>query len=293
MRLRIVHETAYRFEPAATGAIQTLRLTPRGHDGQFIVNWRIEVDHDCRLDPATDPFGNRVHSFTTEGRLDGLTITALGDVETHDMAGMVRGQKERFPIGVFLRVTPLTTPDAAIRAFADDVMATAPVDPLSRLHALMAGVHETILPGGDGSDDSAKATFAAGRGDARATAHVMIAAARHLGIPARYASGYLFRPDTEAPATAEHGWAEAHIDGVGWIGFDASMNLCPVDTHVRLAIGLDGIGAAPVRGMAYGTSASVPAITIRVSEARAQRERGAVFSLAPQSQSSKTPPGAG
>lgn len=267
MRLRIVHETAYRFDPPATGAIQTLRLTPRGHDGQFVVNWRIEVDHDCRLDPATDPFGNVVHSFTTEGRLDGLVITALGDVETHDMAGMVRGQTERFPVGVFLRVTPLTTLDAAIRAFTDEVAASAPADPLSRLHALMASLHERILPGGDGTDDSAQATFASGRGDARAVAHLMIAASRHLGLPARYASGYLFRPDAETPATAEHGWAEAYLDGVGWIGFDASMNLCPTDTHVRLAIGLDGIDASPVRGMAYGHGASTPAITIRVTEA--------------------------
>lgn len=271
MRLKIVHETAYRFDPPATGAIQTLRLTPRGHDGQFVVNWRIEVDHDCRLDPATDPFGNIVHSFTTEGRLDGLVITALGDVEMHDMAGMVRGQKERFPIGVFLRTTPLTAPDAAIRAFAEDVAAAAPADPLSRLHALMGSVHEKILPGGDGTDDSAKATFASGRGDARAAAHVMIAAARHLGIPARFASGYIFRPEAEAPASAEHGWAEAHVEGVGWIGFDAAMNICPTDTHVRLAIGLDAIGAAPVRGTAYGEGAATPTVSIVVAEARAAK----------------------
>jgi transglutaminase-like putative cysteine protease len=271
MRLRIVHETAYRFDPPAKGAIQTLRLTPRGHDGQFVVNWRIEVDHDCRLDTATDPFGNIVHSFTTEGRLDDLVITALGDVELHDMAGMVRGQKERFPIGVFLRTTPLTAPDAAIRAFAEDVAAAAPVDPLSRLHALMGAVHEKILAGGDGADDSAKATFASGRGDARAAAHVMIAAARHLGIPARFASGYIFRPETEAPAHAEHGWAEAHVDGVGWIGFDPAMKICPTDTHVRLAIGLDAIGAAPVRGTAYGECTGTPTVSITVAEARAAK----------------------
>jgi transglutaminase-like putative cysteine protease len=269
MRLRIVHETAYRFDPPATGSIQTLRLTPRGHDGQFVVNWRIEIDHDCRLDPATDPFGNVVHSFTTEGRLDALTITALGDVETHDMAGMVRGQKERFPIGVFLRTTQLTAPDADIRAFAEDVAAAAPRDPLSRLHALMGSVHERILPGEANADGNARASFASGRGDAHGAAHVMIAAARHLGIPARFASGYRFRPDEETPGEAVHGWAEAHVEGVGWIGFDASMNVCPTDTHVRLAIGLDGIDAAPVRGMAYGASGDAPTVAIRVSEARA------------------------
>ncbi|MBZ9937543.1 transglutaminase family protein [Mesorhizobium sp. BR1-1-16] len=270
MRLRIVHETVYAFDPPTTGAIQTLRLTPRGHDGQFVVNWRIEVDHDCRLAGVLDPFGNMVQSFTTEGKLDGLTITALGEVETHDMAGMVRGQSERFPIAVFLRDTPLTQSDAAIRSFAQVIDAAAPSDPLSRMHALMDGLHDEIVPG-EASDEGAIATFAAKTGDPRAMAHVFIAAARHLGIPARYASGYLYHPDATEPAQAEHGWAEAFIEGVGWIGFDPSTNLCPTDSYVRLAIGLDRVAAAPVRGAAYGDWSAVPKVSIRVSEAGASK----------------------
>ncbi|MCX5496980.1 transglutaminase family protein [Kaistia dalseonensis] len=270
MRLRIVHETAYSYDPPATGAIQTLRLTPRGHDGQFVINWRIEVDHDCRLDTASDPFGNVVQSFTTEGRLDGLVITALGEVETHDMAGMVRGQSERFPTAVFLRDTPLTESNAALRTFALDVNASAPADRLSKLHVLMGAIHEAIAVETTDHDDAIR-TFESAKGDPRAIAHVFIAAARHLGIPTRYASGYLYRPDDSEPVSAEHGWAEALIDGVGWIGFDATMNLCPTDYYVRLAIGLDRVGAAPVRGTAYGDGAAVPRVSILVSEARAAK----------------------
>ncbi|MBN8998136.1 MAG: transglutaminase family protein [Rhizobiales bacterium] len=270
MRLRIVHETAYVFDPPATGAIQTLRLTPRGHDGQFVINWRIEVDQDCRLSTTTDAFGNVLQSFTTEGKLDELVITALGEVETHDMAGMVRGQAERFPTAVFLRDTRLTESDAAIRDFAVSSVGRAPGDPLSRMHALMAAVHRTIEIEHTG-DDGAIATFGDRKGDPRAIAHLFIASARHLGVPARYASGYLHWPEESEPAVAEHGWAEAFVDGVGWIGFDASMNLCPTDRYVRLAIGLDRVGAAPVRGAAYGDAHVPPKVAIRVSEARAAK----------------------
>jgi len=270
MRLRIVHETAYAYDPPANGAIQTLRLTPRGHDGQFIINWRIEVDHDCRLATTTDPFGNIVQSFTTEGKLDGLVITALGEVETHDMAGMVRGQSERFPKMIFLRDTRLTEADAAVRDFAAAVHRGASADPLSRMHALMGAIHDGIEIGAS-EDDGAAATLAEGRGDARAMAHLFIAAARHLGVPCRYASGYLHWPEEAEPALAEHGWAEAYIEGVGWIGFDASMNLCPTDRYVRLAVGLDRVAAQPVRGAAYGDGFAPPAVSIRVSEARAAK----------------------
>ena len=266
MRLRIVHEIVYAFDPPANGAIQTLRLTPRGHDGQFVVNWRIEVDHDCRLSSARDPFGNIVQSFNTDGKLDGLAITALGEVETHDMAGMVRGQSERFPVAVYLRDTQLTESDQGIRSFAAEIDAASPPDRLSTLHALMDGLHDAMEPG-ETEDDRAIAAFAARKGDARALAHVFIAAARHLGIPSRYASGYLFKPGSEEPDHSEHGWAEAFIEGVGWIGFDAACNICPTDAYVRLAIGLDRVGAAPVRGAAYGDWSAVPKVAIRISEA--------------------------
>ncbi len=121
MRLRILHETAYRYATPASRAIQILRLTPRGHDGQFVVNWRIDIDRDCRLQASTDPFGNRVHSFTVEGPLDGLIITAEGEVETQDTQRRRPRPGRALPAGVFLRETPLTAPDDAIRAFAEEI----------------------------------------------------------------------------------------------------------------------------------------------------------------------------
>ena len=105
MRLRIVHETAYRYREPANRAIQILRLTPRGHDGQFVVNWRIEVDHDCRLDATTDPFGNVIHSFTAEGPLDGLVITADGVIETQDARASSPARSNGSRLRVFLRDT--------------------------------------------------------------------------------------------------------------------------------------------------------------------------------------------
>ena len=114
MRLRIHHETAYRYGSPANRAIQILRLTPRGHNSQFVVNWRIDVDRDCRLDTSHDPFGNLVHSFTVEGPLDGLTIVAEGLVETQDSHGIVQGQVERLPMPVYLRdKVALTTAERA------------------------------------------------------------------------------------------------------------------------------------------------------------------------------------
>src|SRR5262249_9128325 len=50
MLIRVSHLTTYHYGTPATSVIQTLRLTPRNHDGQFVMNWRIDVSKDCRLD---------------------------------------------------------------------------------------------------------------------------------------------------------------------------------------------------------------------------------------------------
>ena len=67
MRIRISHATSYRYDEPARGVIQTLRLTPRNHDGQYVVSWRIDVSENCQLDQHEDAFGNVTHVFTVEG----------------------------------------------------------------------------------------------------------------------------------------------------------------------------------------------------------------------------------
>jgi transglutaminase-like putative cysteine protease len=255
MRVRVIHETAYTYDTPATRAIQTLRLTPRGHNGQFIVNWRIDIDRDCRLDAATDPFGNTVHSFTVEGPLDRLTIIAEGEIETTDMNGVVSGQVERFPPVVFLRDTALTASDAAIRAMAKETAAGEGSNGLALLHALMDAIRGKMQfdAGRTDSGTSAIEAFALGHGVCQDFAHVFIAAARHLGIPARYVGGYMFRPEAKEQ-DAGHAWAEALIDDLGWVGFDPANGISPTDAHIRVAVGLDYVGAAPVRGTRYGGS---------------------------------------
>jgi transglutaminase-like putative cysteine protease len=81
-------------------------------------------------------------------------------------------------------------------------------------------------------------------------AHAFIGACRALDIPARYVTGYLAGAEDGLPAF--HAWAEAHDDRLGWIGFDARLQLCPTDRHVRLTVGLDATGAQPVRMVPAG-----------------------------------------
>ena len=128
MRIRISHATTYRYDTPPTGVTQMLRLTPRNHDGQYVVDWRIDLSEDCLLHQHEDAFGNITHSFTAEGPFNELSVAVEGEVETQDTHGVVRGAVERFPPGLFLRETALTQPDAAIVDFADSARAGAGSD---------------------------------------------------------------------------------------------------------------------------------------------------------------------
>lgn len=268
MRLRIRHETSYRYESPAAYAIQILRLTPRGYDGQFVIDWRIEVDRDCRLAAMTDPFGNTVHSFTVDGPLDSLTITAEGEIETQDTNGIVSGTAERMPTEIFLRDTRLTHSDAAIRNLAADAAAEGGEDTVAVLHAVMNRIRTHMRFEIDATDSGTSAieAFAQADGVCQDFAHVFISAARHLGIPCRYVGGYLFRPDQPGGQDAGHAWAEALVGDLGWVAFDPANGISSTEAYVRTAVGLDYLGAAPVRGTRSGGAGESLAVHILVDE---------------------------
>jgi transglutaminase-like putative cysteine protease len=274
MRIRIAHETVYRYDSPAAAAIQVLRLTPRNHHGQYVIDWRIEVSRECRLHAHEDAFGNLSHAFTLAGPFDELTLAAEGEVDTSDMNGIVAGAIERFPPTLFLRETPLTARDPAAVEFAQDVRAEAGSEPLTVLHALLVGVHRTMRLDPETGEPGRTAAEAliAGRGSASDQAHVFIAAARTLGIPARYVRGYFHDFAARSSADARHAWAEAFVPALGWVGFDPAHGICPTDCHVRVAVGLDHLGAAAVRGSHHGGGPEARTDRVRVLQALRQMQ---------------------
>lgn len=273
MRLRISHLTSFRYETPASSVIQMLRLTPRNHDGQYVARWRIDVSTDCRLDQHEDAFGNICHAFTAEGPFSELTVLAEGEVETRDTQGVVRGAVERFPPSLFLRETPLTSPDAAIADFAAAARHAAGGDVLRLLHGMLERLHEDVAY--DSDPDHAATTaaeaFAHKRGVCQDFTHIFIAAARSLAIPARYVGGYFCHADAVRQQT-NFSWAEAHVPGLGWVAFDPVNSICATDAHVRVAVGLDHLGAAPLRGTRYGGSGEVRTVKLAVEQAAQQSQ---------------------
>jgi transglutaminase-like putative cysteine protease len=274
MRIRISHLTTYRYDTPAKSVIQTLRLTPRNHDGQYVTRWRIDVSADCRLNQHEDAFGNITHAFTAEGPFSELSVQVEGEVETRDTQGVVVGAVERFPPSLYLRESALTEPNADLAAFAVAVRDAAGTDTLKLLHHMLERLRDEMVfdTNPTYASTTAAEAFALKRGVCQDFTHIFVAAARSLGIPARYVGGYFRRNDGVVDQDAGHAWAEAFVPGLGWVAFDPTNGISATDAHVRVAVGLDYLGAAPVRGTRFGGAGETLAVNVRVDQAAWQAQ---------------------
>jgi transglutaminase-like putative cysteine protease len=274
MRLFIRHRTDYRFTEPQRRLVQLLRLTPSSHEGQNVVDWRIDVDCDARLKPFRDGFGNEATMLYVEGPIDHIGLTVTGEVLTEDRAGLVAGAAEPLPPLVFTQTTALTHASPEIAAFAAEVDAEGGTL-LDRVHRLNEAVHERLSFDLDrpAPDRDAAIVFADGYGIGQDFAHVFIAAARTIGFPARYVSGHLYHAEEDkAHPHTTHGWAEAHVEGFGWIGFDPAHEICPHECYVRVATGLDYRDAAPIAGARTGGGDELLQVGVRVGLSQGQTQ---------------------
>jgi transglutaminase-like putative cysteine protease len=269
MRIKIRHETSFRYAEPAASALHLLRMTPRPHDSQFVRRWRVAIDADARLDRSEDAYGNVTHLVFVHGPVDSVTITIDGEVDTRNTNGSLKGGVERQPVALYLRETALTRITPALRRFARQTSAGQGGDQLATLHALTRGLHKaiTFTARATGAERTAGDAFEAKSGIAEDFTHIMLAASRALGLPSRYVSGYFLRPD-HAVQDAGHAWAEVYMNRIGWVGFDPSEGICTTERHVRVAVGCDAREAAPIRGARVGGGEEGLDVAIHVEQGR-------------------------
>lgn len=269
MKLQVRHTTHYAFTQPVVHAIQRLRLTPKETHGQRILEWRMRLDNARAELHYDDQHFNHVTLVSLDPGAREVTVTCEGLVETEDNAGVIGRHSGHLPLWSFLRQTALTRPGPRVRALLRDVAGPpAGEEPVPFLHALSALIRDRIAyeTGRTHAATTAEEAAVHGAGVCQDHAHIFIGAARASGIPARYVSGYLMMND-RIEQEATHAWAEAHVEGLGWTGFDVSNGICPDPRYVRVATGSDYRDAAPVTGISIGAAQEMLTVGVAV-EAR-------------------------
>ena len=238
----------YSYDAPVQHSAQYLRLVPAGSVRQRVIEWRLET-------PGTplemrDGYGNILHLLTLERAVSEIRIRSTGVVETSSVIDEAPDVLKLSPL-VFLRPSPLARADAALGEFSEPYRRRCGT--LSGLRDLAATVLARLpfQPGVTTAHSTAVEAFQAGNGVCQDHAHVFIACCRHLGVPVRYVSGYLYEPRTADTHAAGHAWAEAWVVD-RWRSFDITNGGPAAEHHICVAVGADYLDACPVRGVRSG-----------------------------------------
>ncbi|WP_213993685.1 transglutaminase family protein [Sodalis sp. dw_96] len=247
MKLTVDHLTHYRYDHEVKFSTQYLRLTPQNTPRQRIIEWSLTLPEQAT--PATDGFGNILHVLTLDRPHEMIAIRAKGQVEIADDSESILEECGPLSPLVFLRCSPLTLPDEAIRNFAARYYRADAADESLREMMAELRLRMPYTPGVTQVQDTAAKVFSARHGVCQDHSHVFLACCRSLHIPARYVSGYIYSEDTKH--VAMHAWVEAWFDD-HWQSFDITNNTCNPGQHLKLAVGFDYLDACPVRGSRIG-----------------------------------------
>ncbi len=266
MRLTIIHQTRYSYASPVPYGLQQVRLRPTGGASQSVVDWALEIEGGSIQARFPDEHGNSVDLVRLDPDSSSLVVTCRGVVETRDTSGVSGPHSGPAPLWYFMRQTERTQPGPVMRGIAKG-LGLASGDALDRLHALSARIAAAVKydTGSTHVATSGEEAAAAGHGVCQDHAHIFIGLARQAGLPARYVSGYLLI-DGRIDQEASHAWAEVHVDGLGWVGFDVSNGICPDERYARIAAGLDYAEAAPISGVTWGGGAETLLVSLQVQQ---------------------------
>ena len=259
MRLRVEHSTVFSYTAPIVEASTELRLQPLESGGQRCISFRLETEpRGVRVHGFRDHLGNAVGHFDILEPHDRLTVSATSEVLTSSLVDTA--PPTLLELHEYLRPTRYATLDGPLEIPADGPNAV-------RAHALMETVANRLKyeKGATSVQTPAREVLELGRGVCQDFAHVLIAACRHVGIPARYVSGYLYDEALADGHGASHAWVDVHDDERGWVSLDPTHRREQDEKYVRVAVGRDYADVPPTRGVFKGNAEETLSVKVAVA----------------------------
>nr|WP_200800329.1 transglutaminase family protein [Jatrophihabitans endophyticus] len=263
MRYRITHTSHYEYDRGVAASFNEARLTP----AQTL--WQTRLESDLHVEPSTwhhrftDYWGTEVRVFEANSAHRALTVRATSLVEVDASRRPAPGDPSwaqlRAPDVVdrfveYLTQTPVTTPPDELRDLAESIAADhRPVAAVERISDAVSAAL-TYVPGATEVHTTAAEAWAERSGVCQDYTHLLVGALRHVGVPARYVSGYL-HPAAD-PAVGETARGESHAWAEGWLGewapHDPTNRAAVAERHVMVGTGRDYGDVPPIKGIVAG-----------------------------------------
>jgi len=276
----IRHLTRFRYAQPISESIMETRMHPRSDALQHCLAFSLSVSPRCRVFTYRDYLGNNVHHFDIPGDHTQLIIVAESIVEqqtapdvpaflTPDAWRALDDMVQSGDYSEMLLPSTYAVESPALLALAAELEVRRRDDPMMLVHELNQRLFDYFeyVPKSTRVDSPIDLAIESHMGVCQDFAHTMIALLRHVGIPARYVSGYLYRSredhDRSTP-DATHAWVDVLMPYLGWVGFDPTNNLVAHHRHIRTAVGRDYADVPPTRGIFRGKTESELYVAVHV-----------------------------
>ena len=276
----IRHLTRFRYSEPISESIMETRMHPRSDSHQHCLTFSLSVSPRCRVFSYRDHLGNNVQHFDIPNEHNQLVIVAESVVEQQvlpdvpgflspDAWGALNDMIDSGDFWEMLLPSTFCMETPAVKLLAAQMGVTRRDDPLMLVQELNQRLFDYFkyVPRSTRVDSPIDEAITSGEGVCQDFAHTMIALLRHVRIPARYVSGYLYRSredhDRSTP-DATHAWVDALIPHLGWVGFDPTNNLVAHHRHIRTAVGRDYADVPPTHGIFRGKTDSELYVAVHV-----------------------------
>ena len=276
----IRHLTRFRYKQPVSESIMETRMHPRSDHSQHCLAFSLSVSPRCRVFSYRDHYGNNVQHFDIPGDHDQLVIVAESLVEQQiqmDVPSFLAPDAwkeldvmvEEGDYGEMLLPSTFAQATPALLELARKLNVVRRDDPLMVVHELNRRIYEYFeyVPRSTRVDSPIDEAIASHQGVCQDFAHTMIALLRHIGIPARYVSGYLYRGredhDRSTPDSS-HAWVEVLMPHLNWVGLDPTNDLIAYNRHIRTAVGRDYADVPPTHGVFRGKTESELYVAVQV-----------------------------
>lgn len=271
MILKVEHTTLFEYEEPIYETATEVRLHPKSGPlcSQRCANFSLQIEPSAMVFDYTDFYGNRVHHFNILQSHKRVCIVATSVVETMAAPDRPVAEANEIHLMDFSAESKYVHFDPAICALAEQFRGIE--DPVRQATEICRHINSTFQyePGVTDVHSTSAVVMALGRGVCQDFAHVMLSVCRHLSVPARYVSGYLFGGGStpEGRDEASHAWCEVYCGPqAGWVGFDPTHKTLTVDErYIKIGTGRDYADVPPVRGTYKGSSSETLSVAVRVS----------------------------